>query len=192
MAGKKSEDANFKETNLRLKRDFFCCTEKLQIKEIMRSKYLRPLTPFGVEMMVECMRRIASADNFPLTVMQIPAEDIAPPQAAQIEVRYIVLDGGHRLAALDRLWGEAAADEKPHYSTVMCLVYKTMPDELQVAMMESMYFPHLKPCCVSSFCLRDAYGCVCVCCAPFLRRCSASSDGRSRDSGQLVQQIADF
>lgn len=142
MAGKKSEKSNFKETNQRLKREFFCRTEKLPIKALMRSKYLRPLTPFGVEMMVDCMRRICSADNFPLTVMEIPAKDIAPPQAAQMEVRYMLLDGGHRLAALEKLWREAHADEKTHYDSVMCLVYKAMPDELQVAMMESMYFPH--------------------------------------------------
>jgi hypothetical protein len=137
----RGEKTDFRATKQKLKSEYFGHRGRLPTKEIMRSAFLRPVTHFGVEDMLAFMHAQNSTEMFPLTVMEIPPEDLVTPIAAQREVRYVLLDGGHRLAALDKLWHEAPSDRKELFHSAMCVVYKPMPVELQMAMMESMCSP---------------------------------------------------
>lgn len=181
------EKRDFGATKKKLKCEYFGRRGQLPTKAIVRSQFLRPVTHFGVEDMLAFMHAQNSTETFPLTVMEIPPEDLVTPIAAQMEVRYVLLDGGHRLAALDKLWHQAPSDRKELFNSAMCVVYKPMPVELQMATMESMCSPtplttFLSSCCVSLVLfLRRACG---VC----LGFCAARSVSRSvqRDKGQFT------
>ena len=194
MAEKIHDTSDYTATNETLRTMFYSRHERLAIRSIMRSPLIRPVETFGVDMMVASLRG-GLIDSFPLTVMEVAPEERLPAQAGQPQILYSLLDGGHRVVALERLWNQAGPEKKPCFESVTCVVYKPMPQALQRMLIDSMCFA-FPPILVTCFyCTMFLTACAVrgAVCAGFAPVSGGSSDQHFRkgqpDGGSSAQHF---